>query len=153
MSEAAETLAKQLKEWEAKVEDARETLRIAKTILPSLREALPRSGEGSLSPATTEGNGDDLQADSEPQGEEDLHRLRKSDEVQAAVTAALDSVPSQFEQGDIDDALEEMWFEVNRSTLRQNLLMMAKAEEGFRVRTPGKGRKATIFEKIAESDT
>lgn len=153
MSDAVELLAKQVEEWEFRLKEARETVQVGEAILPSLREALdvargvrPVESVAPAQPEATAPPASGSSATPTPRA------LRKSEDIEVAVIDCLESLPPQFEQSHVVDALAAKGLRANRSTLSQTLIRMAKAKMGFEIARAGKGRMPTLFENYAASE-
>ncbi len=92
---------------------------------------------------------DDSEAGGPPAEEAPLKHLRLRREVNPAIKKGLPYVDDTFTQNDMDAALEREGFYVNRTTLRGNLQEMARLRDRITIERKGKGRKATIFRKLA----
>lgn len=151
MPDAEAVLREQISGWEERAQEARDVLRVADEVLPRLKESLAALKGSEVSEIVSPGPGAPA-AEEEAEGysssAEERISVKKGEDVQAAVAEILPTLPRRFDQSHIDSALEATGKAVNRSTLRSNLLLMAKTQQGFEVAVPGRGRKATIFERI-----
>lgn len=149
MNDSKTVLLDQIALWKSRQQEARETLRIADAVLPGLEESLAQieRQEGAVASAFVISAPFPLEESPSVTG---LHQneLRNSESVQRAIKSILSALPSEFTQNDVEDALQKAGFGVNRSTLRANLLLLARIGEGLEVLEEGRGRRATIFQKL-----
>lgn len=149
------TLDQQIAHWEEREARAKEELRVTSEILPGLRQARERlklaTGLGQDSKGVVEAPVAE-EAPAEVPPEPPLAPLKRSEDVQGAIEAIVGDLPSRFEQSDVLRSLEDIGLTVNRSTLRSNLQLLAQAGQRFRVKTEGRGRRATIFEKVTAEE-
>lgn len=151
MSDARDTLLKQIAEWEAAAQEARDVLRFAERILPGLREVAglaPSSADDPESCDSQEPERAPELTDDEGNEDEPLEKVKASDDVKTIVHAVLDRLPTKFKHADVSEAFAALGMTANRSTLSANLLEMARAEDGFLIESMGKGRKPTVFRKV-----
>ena len=117
-------------------------------------EAEDKASPGAESPVDTSGDADvepEAQAgDAEPEAEASpkLKQLSRAKQVRPAIKSALRLCDDEFNQNDMELALELDGYYVNRSTLRGNLLEMSKLRDGVRLVKKGGGRShPTIYGK------
>ncbi len=75
-------------------------------------------------------------------------QIKRARDVQQQVAKIAAGLPERCELSEIETALAADGFKVNQSTLRKNLTDMVRMGKVFKIAVEGKGRRATIFEKI-----
>ncbi len=170
MDDAAQTLRDQIEHWEGQETQAEETLRIARVVLPGMREALrvltsaeeeaPEPGPESAGEWQMRALAAPSSESEEPESEEPdtdsgppprpLQEVRRAQDIRAAVRDAVkDGLPGEhMTQIEIIEAMARAGYSVNTSTLRGNLLAMAREGDRLKVEVKGGGRRATVFELI-----
>lgn len=156
MSDAVDLLARQVEEWESRLEEARQTVRVGEAILPGLREALDTArGVRPTKPVEPEPAQPKAAAQPAANGSSEspaLRKLRKSEEIEEEVIGRLVDLPAQFEQSHVVDVLAAHGLAANRSTLSQTLIRMAREGMGFEIARAGKGRMPTLFKNWAADE-
>jgi hypothetical protein len=148
MGDTRASFLEQIEDWEKRMAEAEAILVQGAMVLPHLKQIVCDLDEVQTPSSKTEASAPPASEESETPDSE-LRELRTAREVQEATLRALPKLPQSFTQKEVEGVLRSQGHAVNRSTLRVNLLLLARLpNHGIALAEEGRGRRATIFRKI-----
>jgi hypothetical protein len=147
----AELMREQIADWERRLAEAQQVITAGEKALPGMRAALQAMGVAAQSHSAQEKERVNLESAASSNSStvpSASNKLKRGDEIQGVILDALPKLPQTFEASNVEEALAAAGYEVNRSTLRQSLRMLAQLGRGLRVAREGAGRRAAIYEKL-----
>ena len=143
-----EELKAQRQEAEDAIFAAQQRIADIDTDLPDLERILDRHGNRDSNVAAPAIDPEPLDHSGEPV----LRELRSAEDVQREAANCSPELQPRFVLVELEAVLGARGFRVNQSTLRKNLTDMVRMGNTYRIGVEGKGRRATVFEKLGRND-